>query len=214
VRQKKQTVLAGPEQPAADEAANHGAAVLLDQQMWCWGRDIVRSEGNLLLQFGFRKERPPANTSGCSAYVLTPFPGCQMILWGFGLFFGLASSGGLFLRRYEFNPVWTRLPALPVIVWRPEGLPAFQPPRSIPEQNCTQRLLTAAVRWIAGYEQWVLDMAGVEYRRLCLREWHKRIIPAERVPDEWRRIAERVPDFDLVERGEEAILSPACESRR
>jgi hypothetical protein len=201
VRQKKQTVLAGPEQPAADEPANHGAAVLLDQQMWCWGRDIVRSEGNLLLQFGFRKERPPANTSGCSAYVLTPFPGCQMILWGFGLFFGLASSGGLFLRRYAFNPVWTKLPALPVIVWCDEGLPPMHPPQSIDERTRTQRLLTAAVRWIAAYEQWVLDTVGIEYRQGCLQQWPKQIVPAERVPDEWRRLAEGVQHFDPAESG-------------
>jgi hypothetical protein len=94
-----------PERGQSGQQRNRIASVLLDQQMWCWGRDIVRSEGNLLLQFGFRKERPPATVSGCTAYILTPFPGCQLILWGFGLFFGLESSGGVFLRRYEFKPV-------------------------------------------------------------------------------------------------------------
>jgi hypothetical protein len=186
----KQTKIAGREPGKKRSPGKHRATVLLDQQMWCWGRDVVRGEGNLLLQFGFRKERPPAGVSGCTAYVLTLFPGCQLVLWGFGLFFGLVSCGGMFIRRYGFDPVWTDRPALPGIIWCVEGLPPFRPPQSHHERSCTQRLLAATGRWVASYEQWVLDTVGLEYRWSCLRQWHKPIIPAERVPEEWQRIAE------------------------
>jgi hypothetical protein len=55
--------------------------------------------------------------------------------------------------------------------------------------------MSAATKWIASYEQWVLDTVGIDYRQSCLRQWHKKIIPAEIVPDEWRRIAENCPDI-------------------
>jgi hypothetical protein len=183
------------------------ASMLLDQQMWCWGRDIVRGEGNLLVQFGFRKERPPANVVGCTAYILTPFPGCQLVLWGFGFFFGLASSGGMFLRRYEFNPVWAAIQELPAIVWCADALPVFHAPQSPRECRWTQRLLTAAVKWIAGYEQWVLDSVGIDYRRSCLRQWHKKAVPAELVADAWRRIGVNCHELAAAERNEAMAIS-------
>jgi hypothetical protein len=189
------------------------ASMLLDQQMWCWGRDIVRGEGNLLVQFGFRKERGPANVTGCTAYILAPCPGCQLVLWGFGLFFGLRSSGGMFLRRYEFNPLWTTTQELPTIVWCVDALPAFHAPQSAQERQCMQRLLTAAVNWIASYEQWVLDSVGIDYRRCCLRQWHKKAVPAEFVTDEWRRIAVNSQELTVATSDEAMDLSTPCESK-
>ena len=35
------------------------AVGLLSQQIWCWGRDILRSEGNWLLHQGFTRLEPP-----------------------------------------------------------------------------------------------------------------------------------------------------------
>jgi len=176
---------------AAERRKRRSAAVLLDQQMWCWGQDIERKDGNLLLQFGFRKVRPPEKVSGCTAYLVTPFPGCQLVLWGFGLFFGLQSSGGIFIRRYGFNPGWSCLPEVPVNVWCPERLPTFKRPQSDEEREHTQRLTSKAAIWLAGYEQWVLDTVGVAYRQNCLRLWRKKaLVSEEAMPTAWRQLAE------------------------
>jgi hypothetical protein len=40
---------------------------LLDQQMWCWGCDVRRTQGNLLLAYGAEK-RPSPNARYHSAY--------------------------------------------------------------------------------------------------------------------------------------------------
>ena len=46
-----------------------GEAVL-HQQCWCWGQDIRRVAGNLLLDNGFDKHRPLDGKEGSSAYRL------------------------------------------------------------------------------------------------------------------------------------------------
>ena len=64
------------------------AAALLDQQMWCWGCDIRHGEGNVLLQYGFSRWRPPEGTLGSTAYQLEAPPSRQVVLWGFGVGIG------------------------------------------------------------------------------------------------------------------------------
>ena len=53
---------------------------LLHQQCWNWGRDIVRSEGNLLLEAGFLKRRPPGEEAGSSCYTLALSDGDSLML--------------------------------------------------------------------------------------------------------------------------------------
>lgn len=43
---------------------------LLSQQCWLWGRDIKRTDGNLLMTFGFERLRPPEGISGSTQYIL------------------------------------------------------------------------------------------------------------------------------------------------
>ena len=38
---------------------------LFSQQIWCWGRDILRTEGNWLIHYGFDGIYPPAEKAGC-----------------------------------------------------------------------------------------------------------------------------------------------------
>ena len=65
-------------------------------------------------------------------------------------------------------------------------------PRTNPDVRLRlSRLLSAALEWIADYEQWALDALGLEYRRRCAAGWHKKVIPPEGVPAAWRRLAER-----------------------
>ena len=43
------------------------AVGLLSQQIWCWGKDILRSEGNWLLHQGFTRLEPPVDREDCSS---------------------------------------------------------------------------------------------------------------------------------------------------
>ena len=80
---------------------------LLDQQLWCWGQDIRRAEGNALLAYGFTKHRPPEGKHGSTAYEWRGSGSSRVILWGFGFFYGDGDRGGLFLQRYKFAPKQT-----------------------------------------------------------------------------------------------------------
>lgn len=66
---------------------------LLHQQCWNWGRDIVRPEGNLLLEAGFVKQRPPEGIAGSTRYALRLADGGCWMLWGFGFFYATPELG-------------------------------------------------------------------------------------------------------------------------
>ena len=76
--------------------------MLFDQQLWCWGQDIRRAEGNALLAYGFTKHRPPEGKHGSTAYEWRSSGRNRVVLWGFGFFYGDGDRGGLFLQRYKF----------------------------------------------------------------------------------------------------------------
>ena len=81
---------------------------LLHRQCWNWGRDIERRDGNLLLEAGFLQRRPPEGEAGSSCYTLA-LPGSDsLMLWGFGLLYGMPRKGCVFLNRYQFAPVGYR----------------------------------------------------------------------------------------------------------
>src|SRR5689334_2275112 len=103
------------EGPSTGDDVKRGAA-LFHQQMWCWGCDIRRPEGNLLLMYGFERERPPEGVHGSSSYFLHTPTERGIRLWGFGLFFTQQGQGSLFLQRYGFAPRWRSQTTLPTKV--------------------------------------------------------------------------------------------------
>ena len=66
--------------------------LLLDQQLWCWGQDIRRVDGNALLAYGFTRHRPPEGEHGSPAYEWRGSGRSRVILWGFGFFYGDGDS--------------------------------------------------------------------------------------------------------------------------
>ncbi|NWF80359.1 MAG: hypothetical protein HXY37_09970 [Chloroflexi bacterium] len=124
---------------------------LLTQQCWYWGCDVRRPEGNLLLAHGFARMWPPAGVEGSTLYVLEPAPGAQLILWSFGVFFGRAGAGGLFLDRFRFEPLLTDQTTLPPAIWRNEQLPALSRAAD-PDRARLSALLGDLLRRVVAYE--------------------------------------------------------------
>ena len=84
------------------------AIVLLSQEVWCWGRDILRPKGNYLLEVGFQRFEPPVSRKECSSVYSLKLPSERVVvLRGFGVFYGDRQLGGIFLPRYEFRPLYT-----------------------------------------------------------------------------------------------------------
>jgi hypothetical protein len=165
--------------------------VLFDQQMWCWGRDVLRAGGNALCLYGLERCPPPPNLKACSCYRFTGQKGEHLVLWGFGLFYG-EEDGGLFLRRYDLSPVWLRVSKLPEGVWGPEALAPFQRQDEPQDQRAWLRLLSASLRWMAGYERWAQERLGPEYREECVAQWHKEGVPAADMAGAWDGLAQSI----------------------
>jgi hypothetical protein len=165
------------------------AADLLNQQLWCWGRDIQHPDGNILLKHGFMRVRPPEDHQGSSAYTLRLADEHTMIMWGFGLFCGQKEKGGVFIMRFGFNPRHTEAAELMLPIWTTAQLPELRTPTSSFECAAARDLLVRALNWISRYEGWVIDTFGIGYRRQCVKVWDKAVVPAEWTATEWLRIA-------------------------
>ncbi len=161
---------------------------LLHQQCWNWGRDILRPEGNLLLEAGFCRQRAPEGELGSSRYELELADGAVLLLWGFGLYFGEPERGGVYLNRYQFQPEWMPLELVRPLIWRPDMIPQGQKP---PSAELPFDLTARVAIQIADYEDWILSRRGLDYRRNVLREWKQAAkgLPPQTLPQSWRDIA-------------------------
>lgn len=165
------------------------AARLLDQQLWCWGRDVLRPAGNWLLEHGFSRLEPPADYGDCSSVYLLQRPGGRcVVLRGFGVFQGDRRYGGVFLPRYDFRPRYTTKATLECPPWFDADLPQMSAPNDSQRAACASLTLDL-IDWIRSYEVSVAEKLGVEYRRSTLRQWDngkRLIIPAEEMAAAWR----------------------------
>lgn len=162
--------------------------VLLNQQLWLWGQDIRRPEGNALLEYGFERTRPPEGQKGSNTYTCQPAPGTVVTLWAFGLSYARADRGAVFLPRFTFTPRLVAAEAPPGVIWSPTQLPDCRAPRGAREWARAHRLFIPALRWIADYECWIAGRLGLPYRRACVEAWPKVRVPADRLADAWAQL--------------------------
>ncbi len=184
------------------------AVGLLSQQAGSWGRDILRPEGNWLLEIGFDRLKPPSDLKDCaSVYVLELPRGRRIVLRGFGVFYGDEERGGVFLPRYEFQPKYTAQPKLDCPPWSDEDLPSLRPP-SDSQRNVCAELTLDLIDWIRAYEVNVVEQLGIEYRRQTLMKWNngkRPFTPAEKFTSAWRELSFQVAaNFDSYLKGTES----------
>jgi hypothetical protein len=172
------------------ELRRRGTA-MLNIQGWCWGRDICRAEGNLLLQHGFERHRPPTGKLGSSAYTRDLDATRSVVLWGFGIFYRDLQYGAVVLPRAGFTPQLTSSRTLPSQIWEMAQLPPVYTPANIQEWRSLFALLTPMLSWIADYERWVIADYGIEYRNRCLAEWKRATMPASEIAATWQQLADR-----------------------
>ncbi|MFQ3649035.1 MAG: hypothetical protein SNJ75_01785, partial [Gemmataceae bacterium] len=67
---------------------------LLDQQWWCWGRDLCHPEGNLFLRLGMCRYRPQLRPHDGTLYTARLDDHSAVYLWGFGGYLVSESLGG------------------------------------------------------------------------------------------------------------------------
>lgn len=182
---------------------------LMEQQVWCWGRDVEYPDGNLLMQYGFERRRDSETAHRSTCYRLDQ-DDLHICLWGFGMFFGSRELGGLYLDRFDFCPTWAPVESLSSQIHWPDELPAFVRPRGKLQWQCARKLWALSLFWIAGYESWIRKYAGIAYRRQCVETWLRPFVRAEKKVAAWRFLSRQCwehKDQSLVQRlGQYTIL--------
>ncbi|WP_417734845.1 hypothetical protein [Rosistilla oblonga] len=167
------------------------ATGLLSQQIWCWGQDVKRPEGNWLLEIGFDRTTPPEHRKECSSvYTLAFNDRTRITLRGFGIYIGDDLRGGMFIERYGFTPKYSSKSRLECPPWSTNDLPDFQFPDA-PQRDPTAMLLLDLLDWIRQYELEVVKRLGIDYRRNTLIQWNngkRPFIPAEQIASSWREL--------------------------
>ena len=173
------------------------ASRLLSQQVWCWGRDIERSEGNWLMEIGFDRIEPEFKCDHCdSIYTLELPSGKRVMLRAFGVFYGNDQKEGIYLPRYDFLPKYSRRLNIKNPPWEKKDLPKLNYPNNLEVSNCIF-LVSELVNWIRTYEENVVNILGLDYRKSTLLEWIKikeLVIPAEDMVSEWKFLETQISE--------------------
>lgn len=167
---------------------------LLEQQMWCWGCDVRRKSGNLLLEYGFEQRTSPQPRYH-SAYTCQLQPGCTLTLWGWGVWVADEGRGSLLLSRSRFRVGYTSQADLYPQAWCADDLAATRLPSTQVEQRSTLYLLETTCRWITGYERWLATQVDPTYREQACTAWPQRRryrggVPAAEIACRWQVLSE------------------------
>jgi hypothetical protein len=163
---------------------------LLNQQFWLFGYDVRRPDGNILLDFGFEKCRPPAGGSFTSSrYVRIMNDGLAIGLWGFGMYISEGGERGLFLTRSGLAMRVHTCADVLSANWNPLDCDELRAPRNGADAILARSLLGRGACWVSSYEREVVDRYGLAYRQQALAAWKRVCCPAEDVGTEWSNVA-------------------------
>lgn len=174
---------------------------LMNQQCWCWGRDIQASGGNLLLRFGMDRKRTPSGTKGSSRYRLDLASGRSLALWGFGAYIGDA-NGGVYVNRYRHDPLRVEGASEAIInQTHTPGTLESSGRRLRTGDLRSLRLLGELFRWCAEYESWMQSEADPDHRADAVHRWSERqaVEPSD-MAETWRVLARLIEPCDGLAR--------------
>ncbi|MEM7803246.1 MAG: hypothetical protein AAF633_28910 [Chloroflexota bacterium] len=165
---------------------------LLHQQMWLFGRDILCPEGNLLYQYRFTHER--SEKRGGSMYTRLD-DDRQIVLWGWGIWFGQAEKGAIFVNRFKAQPRYTHVATLSQTIYREESLPHLtHRVDSQTQVEAMSQLWAELLQWLAAYEAWVIDKVGPSWRQAALKPFNHAVTPlvaVDQLAMQWQTLSEQ-----------------------
>jgi hypothetical protein len=167
---------------------------LIDEQMWCLGCDVRHPAGNLLCAYGLER-RPSPEPRFHSAYTQVDADGRSITLWGWGIWVAAPDHGSLFISRDRLRLAWTPHVEPVPQAWTADDLPLPAAPSADGADRSVRALLRDALRWIAGYERWLRDHIGPEYRARTIDAWPQRRryrggVPADALAETWLMLAD------------------------
>ncbi len=166
--------------------------VLLDQQMWCFGQDVLCPERNLLLEFGMSRTAPPKRHVDVPSIYAWQDRSCLVVLRGFGIGFRHRRGGQIFLKRSSFAPLLISDSVDLAELWTITDLESLRPQRGDDATLRAWKLASQCCRWIARYERWIAQTRGRDYRQAAIDRRttrNSRWTLAEEMPSAWYSLA-------------------------
>ncbi|MBH58126.1 MAG: hypothetical protein CMJ82_13195 [Planctomycetaceae bacterium] len=163
---------------------------LMQQQLWCWGRDIERCEGNLLIKYGFERHRDDEFAPESTCYRLD-LNDLHICLWGFGMFFGKREFGGIYLNRFDFRPTWAPIESLADGIHWPDELPSFDRPKGELNWYRARNLWKNQLGWISEYEAWIREVTEPSYRSQTVASWLRPYVTPKEMAAAWRFLSDQ-----------------------
>ena len=161
---------------------------LFTKELYGIGKDILHKD-NLLLEYGFTRQRPPNPDMGSSQYSLTDKDD-QIILWAWGMVFA-TKNDGLFLWRHEFEPKLLNVDSLLSNMWDSNQLTQCTIPKTGKETLLMLQLLDKSMKWLENYEKWILTTCGQTYRSESLQSKFPSDTPHIRLDEKWHELSEK-----------------------
>jgi len=174
--------------------------MLLEQQFWLFGRDVILSPRNALVEYGLRRHAKPQGRQDGSCYANRTRQGTVLALWGFGAYF--AEQQGVLITRRSLTPLVSEMALDPVGVWSPDEL--LVRAAHAADASFALPLLARLCRWFAQYEEWILTVRPVGYDIRSLTGWHKIVVPRINMAAVWRELAAEM----------ESLISPTADNPR
>ena len=161
---------------------------LFSKELFGIGKDILYQK-NLLIEYGFTIQRPPASEQGSSQYSFTE-EDLQIIMWGFGMIFATGNTG-IFLWRHEFVPKLLDVSLLPSNVWAPDQIKQLTIPKTSDEKRLMLQILIKSIKWLVKYENWIISLCGESYRGKSLESQGSPNVTSIRLDQKWSEINEK-----------------------
>ena len=175
---------------------------LLSQQIWCWGRDILRVEGNWLFDLGFEIIPAPQYMERVkNIYLFHITDSRRVILRGFGVFYTDDRYGSIFVPRYEFIPKYTPINEFKTLPWSVNDVTEFIPPVGVEKEYCSI-MLGELIDWIIDFEEDTLAILGMDYRTAILDLWDngkRRVFSPQNSIKEWGKLRDDIEKILVVE---------------
>ncbi len=180
--------------PPIDAGWVEAAGALMNDQCWCWGQDVLYPRGNLLIRYGLERTGVPGPGGRTAGYTRSIDDGGIVCLRGSGVLYAPGSGAGIVLGRFDVRPRLATGDDPPVERWIEKGFAAF--PFAVASERgieTARRLVPELCAWIADYEHWIAETAGVEHREACLQRWPKRSTPAGEFAQRWSALGLAFP---------------------
>jgi len=168
----------------------------IHQQMYFWGQDVVRPEGNFLIESGFER-LPTKGLKGTSRYVLE-WQGGHIELYGACAGWYGRGGGFVYVRPRHRCSIWLSDQHTPIPgAWQDELI----------DKSATRDELYHAslpfIDWLLSYEKTVIDRFGPDYREANHASYQK--VPKAKA---WIKPSLALKWFQLFRNSPELLVRP------